>query len=332
MTATNPLTARLKAHLAGLPPPIQGALWMLGAATIMSGMNVIVRIVAETLHPFEAVFFRNLFALAFMVPWVVRGGYAELRTGSIRLYFTRAAIGLVSMLAWFYAITVMPLADAVAFSFTAPLFGTILAATVLHEVVRIRRWAATLVGFLGVVIIVRPGIDTIDLGTGAALLSAATTAISVIIVKRLTRTESATVIVAWLTLMLTPMSLLPALTVWVWPDWAALAWLALLGFCGVCGHWCMARAFAAADASLVMVFDYARLPLVAALAYFVFAERTDMWTWIGAAVIAVASIYTARREALLHRSRVAAATVAEQAQAAERTAISPNSGPGGPPR
>jgi S-adenosylmethionine uptake transporter len=321
---SDPDQPSLAARIDALSPPIQGAFWMMCCVVVMSGMNVIVRIVSESLHPFEAVFFRNLFSLVFMLPWIMRGGFGELRTGNFRLYIVRALIGLVSMMSWFYAVSIMPLSDVIALSFTAPLFGTILAATVLGEVVRARRWAATLVGFAGVIIIVRPGVDTIDLGTAVVLLSSVTTAISVVIVKRLTRTESTTAIVTYLTLMLTPMSFVGALFVWVWPSPTTLAWLFALGVCGAGGHWCMARAFAAADASLVMIFDYARLPFVAVMAYLIFGETTDMWTWIGAAVIAAASIYTARREALLHRSRMAAAAVAEQAGAAEHATVKPD--------
>jgi drug/metabolite transporter (DMT)-like permease len=193
--------------------------------------------------------------------------------------------------------------------------------------VRARRWAATIIGFLGVLIIVRPGIDSFDLGTALMLMSAGTTAMSVIIVKRLTRTESATAIVAWLTLVLVPLSLLFALPFWTWPGLSALGWLAGLGICGVMGHWCVARAFGAADASLVMVFDYVRLPITACVAYIFFDEHTDVWTWAGAAIIAAASIYTAHREAKLHRARIAAASIAQTAEVPADTSAPDPSAP-----
>lgn len=325
------LAARANRLIAGLPAPLQGAFWMLTGVVVMSGMSVMIRYASETVHPFESLFFRNLFALLFLLPWMVRGGHAEIRVSKLGIYTVRGLITFVSMASWFYAVTVIPLSQMVALSFTSPLFGTLLAVLVLHEVVRARRWAATTLGFIGVLIIIRPGIDTFDVGTGLMLMSAFTTAMSVIIVKRLTRTESTTAIVAWLTLVLVPVSLLTALPVWTWPSLTALGWLAGLGICGVMGHWCVARAFAAADASLVMVFDYVRLPITAVIAYLVFDERTDAWTWVGASIIAAASIYTAHREAKLHRARIAAAAIAEQAQAAEAPPDAPGNAPGGTP-
>ncbi|MBM3571361.1 MAG: DMT family transporter [Alphaproteobacteria bacterium] len=305
-TPPSPRQAAVIARIARLPPPLQGACWMLAAALLFSVMNIGIREATSRMHPFEVVFFRNLFSLGFLLPWLWQGGIAELRTANLKLYVIRGLIGLTAMLSWFYAVTLIPLASAVALSFTTPLFTTVLAALVLRETVRIRRWTATLVGFGGILVIIRPGIDSIDLGTALMLLSASASAVSLLIVKRLTRTESSTAIVTYLTLVLTPMSFLASVSVWTWPDLPLIGWLVGIGGTGLLAHICLVRAFAVADASLVLIFDYARLPLVALLAYLIYHETTDIWTWVGAAIIALASIYIARREAKLHRARAGA--------------------------
>ena len=167
-----------------------------------------------------------------------------------------------------------------------------------------RRWAATLVGFLGVLIILRPGFAELSLvmllPIGAALFQA----MGALLVKSLSRTEGAGTVVAYMNLLLTPMSLVPALFVWQWPSWWVLGICAFVGFTGALAHVAFTRAYALADASAVMPFDYMRLPFTAALAFLLFAEIPDFWTWVGAAVIAASAIYIGHREARLARSGV----------------------------
>ena len=141
--------------------PLAGAMWMVGACLFFAAMSGIIRHVSAELHAFEIAFLRNLFGLAFMMPWLARVGWSGLKTQRIGLYTVRGIIGLAAMLAFFWAITILPLAQVTALSFTAPLFATILAALVLREVVRARRWAAILVGFVGALIILRPGVASV---------------------------------------------------------------------------------------------------------------------------------------------------------------------------
>ena len=204
---------------------VEGALWMVTAAALFSVLNLLIRHASTELHPFQVTFFRNFFSLAFMLPWLMRAGLGGLRTRKWGLYSTRALTGLAAMLTWFYAISVMPLAEAVALNFTTPLFATVGAALFLGEVVRLRRWTATVVGFLGVLVIVRPDADAIDLMAVLVLVSACFSAASALQVKALARTESTTAMVTYMVLFLTPMSLVPALFVWSWPSWGMLVWL-----------------------------------------------------------------------------------------------------------
>jgi drug/metabolite transporter (DMT)-like permease len=264
-------------------------------------MNVLIRIAAQAMHPFEVAFFRCLFGLVFILPWIVRSGPLLLRSRNRGFFLLRAGIGLVSMATWFYGITVVPLATATAVNFTAPLFATLAAALVLHEDVRLRRWSAVVIGFVGVLVIMRPGSARLDANLFLLLLSAATAAMNNITVKFLARTEPPSRIVAFFMIYLTPLSLIPALFVWQWPAPSTFVALIGLGGVGTIAHLSVARALAAADASACAPFEFARLPFAAIIGFACFGEVTDLWTWVGAAIIAVSSIYVAYREARLTR-------------------------------
>jgi drug/metabolite transporter (DMT)-like permease len=279
-----------------LPASLRGALWMVGATTAFACMINLVRVLSADFDPLQLVFFRTAFGLLFMLPWLTGRGFGALRTQRLGLHILRAAIGLVAMTLWFITVALLPLAEVTALSFTAPVFTSVLAVLFLGEVMRARRWAATAVAFLGALIILRPGIEAVDPVALLVIVTALVWAVGSIVVKVLGRTDHPAAIVTYMTLFLTPLSLIPALFVWQTPGLFDLGLLALLGAAGSLGHVCLARALATAEASVVMPFDYLRLPLVAVVAYLLFGEVPDVWTWVGGAVIAASSIYIAQRE------------------------------------
>ena len=282
---------------AALPAPVLGALWMCAAACSFALMVVLVRHLTASFDPLQVVFFRNAFGLLAMLPWLIGHGPAALRTRRLGLHVLRAAIGIVAMVCWFTTLALLPLAQATALSFTAPIFTSVLAVLVLGEVMRARRWGAIALGFLGTLIILRPGLATLQ---PAALLAVATAMVwagSTILVKVMARTESAGAIVTYLALFSTPLSFAAAWFVWQTPTPAELGWAALLGGAGSAGHLCLTRALASAEATAVMPFDYLRLPVVAVIAYVAFGEMPDFWVWLGGAVIALSGIYITHREA-----------------------------------
>jgi drug/metabolite transporter (DMT)-like permease len=281
---------------AGLPASARGALWMCAAATAFALMITLVRQLTDGLHPLQVVFFRTAFGLLAMLPWLLRQGVGVLRTGCLRLHLLRALIGMFAMVGWFTTLALMPLAEATALSFTAPIFTSVLAVLILGEVMRLRRWSATAIGFLGALIIVRPGIAAINPVALLAIGTAAIWASSTILVKIMARTESAGAITTYMVLLTTPMTLIAALFVWQNPSLAQLGWAALLGAAGSAGHICMSRALATADATLVAPLDYLRLPIVALIAFIAFGEVPGVWVWLGGGVIAASSIYIAQRE------------------------------------
>ncbi|MDF2095564.1 DMT family transporter [Aquibaculum arenosum] len=283
--------------------PIAAALYMSAAAFGFSLMNVAIREAAQELSPLQVAFLRNFFAALTLMPWLVAGGFSALRTTRLKTYFWRAAVGLCAMMMWFTSLALLPLADAVALNFTVPLFATVGAALFLDEIVRARRWMATLVGFAGVLVILRPGFTDLSLIMLLPIAAALFQAMGALMVKSLSRTEGAGTVVAYMNLLLTPLSLVPALFVWQWPSGYALALCAFVGFTGAISHVAFTRAYALADASAVMPFDYMRLPFSAALAYLLYTELPDLWTWVGAGIIAASAIYIGQREAKLARER-----------------------------
>ena len=282
---------------AGLPASVRGALWMCAAATAFALMITLVRHLTDGLHPLQVVFLRTAFGLMAMLPWLLRQGMSVMRTARLRLHLLRALIGIFAMVGWFTTLSLMPLAEATALSFTAPIFTSVLAVLILGEVMRLRRWSATVIGFLGAVIILRPGVAAIEPAALLAVATAAVWASSTILIKVMARTESAGAITTYMVLLTTPMTLLAALFVWQNPTLGQLGWAALLGVAGSIGHFCMSRALATADATVVAPLDYLRLPIVALIAFIAFGEVPGVWVWIGAAVIAASSVYIAQREA-----------------------------------
>lgn len=299
-----------------LPQPLRATLWMILACFIFAVLNAFIRESSRALHPLEAVFFRNLFGLVFMLPWIATAGLEALDARRLKLYLGRTTVGLLSMFAWFWALKLLPFAEAIALSFASPLFATLLAALYLGEKVRLRRWSATAIGFLGVLVILRPGAAAFGAGAGLALLSAALGAFGVIFAKQLSRTESSSSVVTMMVLIQTPMALIPALFVWTWPPLSLWPLLVAMGFTGSLGHLCFVRALRLAEASSLMVYDYSRLVFAAAIGWLAFAEIPDLWTWVGSAIIAAAALYIARREAQLRRTPVAAVAGATPIEAA----------------
>jgi len=299
--------SRFAAPFAALSGAVQGALYMTGAALCFSGMNLLVRIAAEEVNPIQIAFFRNLFALLFMLPWLARVGFTALYTRRPGLHVVRALVGLAGMFLWFTSVALLPLAEAVALNFTMPLFATVGAALILGEVVRARRWTATAIGFAGTLVILRPGFTETSALALLPILAAVFMASAVLLVKVLAREDRPGTIVLYMNLYLTPLSLIPALLVWRWPSATMLLALVLLGLLAVLAHVLMTRAYARADASAVQPFDYARLPFIALLAYVFLGEVPDPWTWPGAALIAGSAIYIAQREAKLARAGLAPA-------------------------
>ena len=277
---------------------------MLGAMILFSTMGIFIKLSSSQLHPLEVVFFRNFLALFFLTPWIFHQRATVFKSNRKKLYTLRAVFNVVGMAAGFTALTLIPLAEATALSFTAPLFATLGAALILGEIVRQRRIIAIFFGFVGMLIILRPGIEAVSPGALLAIANAITIAITVLIVKKLTTTEKPITIVAYMALLQTPMALIPALFYWEWPSLITWTWLFCLAGAGTIGHLMYTKAIQLAEVSQLQPIDFVRLPIIALFGYIVFAEQPSIWVWIGGAVIFLSTAYVTHREATINKNQM----------------------------
>ena len=263
------------------------------AFSIMHGL---VRFVSEVLPPFQIAFFRNVFGLAFLLPLLMRSRFAILRTKQIGLHALRGVINMAAMLMFFTALSISPIAKVTALGFTAPIFMAILAVLVLGERFRIYRWSAIFLGFIGMLIILRPGLVAIDTGALLVTGSAALWAVAMIIIKIQSRTESSLTIVAYMGIFLGVFSIAPAL--WVWQPFGlkTLGLMVLIGLFGSIAQMAISQSLKETDPTALMPFDFLKLIWTAMIGAWFFAEIPDIYTWIGATVIFLSGLFIAFRE------------------------------------
>lgn len=287
----------------------RAALLMLGSTMFFACMAVVIRLASESLHVFEIAFFRNFFGMLAALPLLLKHGPGLLKTDQLPRYFIRCALGIGAMFCSFWAIGHLPLAHAISLTYSSPLFVTIAAVFWLGEQVRARRWSAVIVGFIGVLVIVRPGTDAFTAGSLVAVAAAILSGIVAIQIKQLSYTELADRIVLWTTLLWVPMSLLPALMVWQWPSGIVWLWVIASGLLGTGGHMLWTRALKLGDVSALTPISFMQLPVVAVAGWLLFSESLDRWTVIGAGIILAANAYIAHRETQLARRHATSAPV-----------------------
>ena len=275
----------------------RGVFWITLSITSFTLFMVAGRHVTQSMHPFEALFFRSVFMLTLMLPWAFAHP-AEIvpitwkRMGPFAL---RGFLAMANMTLLLSALALMPVAEVSAINFLRPMLTTLLAVVMLSEAVNVQRWVAVAVGFAGAMIIIRPGFADINLGAWLALASCATAAITFILVKTLTGRETPDTIAFFQPVFVMPIAAVAMLFVWEVPTWEDVGWCGVLGFFAIMTHRTMNRAFAAVELSFLQPLEFIRLPIAAVLGWFAFGDPTDMWTWIGGTVIFAASIYGTRR-------------------------------------
>ena len=302
------MTIPTEAYASALRSVTLGILWMLASCAFLSAVAVLGRYASLAgVALFQIVLLRLAFAGLAMTPIIAVRGPAMLRTPHRSLYLMRVAVGFVAMATWFAALAYAPVGEVQAIGFLMPLFATIGAGLFLGELIGWRRWTAIVVGFGGAMVILRPGIAETSLGTWLAVASALLMAASSLFIKQLADRDHPDTVVLVTTLMQCMIALGPGLYVWQPLTLELWAVFAAMGACGMVGHIMLARAFRAADASIVMGIDFARLPFTVLFAWVWFGELIELWTWIGAGIIFGAAFYTARRERRLGRIRERAA-------------------------
>ena len=269
---------------------------MILAAVSFTAMLYCVRYLEGRYPSIEVVFFRALGGLIFVIPPFLKHGLMGLQTKAFPMHLSRTLFALAAMCTFYYGVAYVSMSDATAFTFIIPLFATVGGALILREKVDTFRSTATIFGFFGTLIIIRPGFIEITIPVLVILLSAIFYAGSWISMKILTRTDSASLIVFYMNVLIVPLALIPTLLIGIIPNFTDLLYLMAVGFTGSYAHFCLARAFASADVSAVIPFDFLRLPLSVFCGWIFLAEKTDLWTWLGAIIIFASTYFIARKE------------------------------------
>ena len=268
------------------PSTLKAAFWMAGWLTAMLVMAIAGRETTRELDVFQILEMRSVIGLFMLYPLIhLAGGFARLKTARPWQQVGRNIAHYGAQFAWFKALTLIPLAQVISIEFTMPIWTAILAVAFLGERMGLWKNLAVALGIVGVVIIVRPGTSEIVPGQIIALAAAVGFAISVTMVKSLTRTDSVLTIVFWMLLIQSIIGLVPALDVWRWPSAYVWAWIIVIAFCGTFSHYCLTRAMQHADATVVVPMDFLRVPLAALAGWLLYGEGVDTLTILGAALI-----------------------------------------------
>jgi drug/metabolite transporter (DMT)-like permease len=260
-------------------------LWMVGALFSFLSMAIAGRELSAELNTFQILFFRSAIGLVIISIVLSRFGWSQVRTQHPGLHLVRNCAHYVGQFGWFFAISVIPLAQVFAIEFTIPIWTAVLAPFLLAERLTAMRSLVIAIGFGGILIILRPGMVPLEIGAASALMAAVGYALSHTLTKKITRTDTPLAVIFYMTVLQLPMGAVPSLLDWTTPSMAMLPWLVVVGATALSAHYCMARAFAHADAMVVVPMDFLRLPMVAMLGLFFYGEPLDPWVLAGAAVI-----------------------------------------------
>ena len=293
-----------------LPPNVQGALWLVSGGFIFTSTSAMIRLLSAQIESVQTAFFRAVISVVLLLPMIAAGRVKPWQSKRIAGHFWRTFMGTTSMVLGFYAVTMLPLADATAIAFSQPLFSVVVAALIAGEKVRWRRWSATVIGFVGVLVMVRPGEGSLQAGALVALANAATVALSIYLVKRLSDSETPLMILTQFAIFSTVLLAVPAILVWRWPD--VWGWLLAIGVAlsATVGQYFWVQAFKAGEMSAVAPFEYLRLPFAVFVGWLIWGEMPVIWTYVGAAIVIGSALYIAHREAQLGRERRRAALAA----------------------
>ena len=273
------------------------ALLAIGATFFGSFMGAGVKLLSDDLHPIIICFYRCLMGLIIITPFVARNNFQALKTNNMRLQIFRALINIISMICWFSAIGMMHFEKATALGFTTPLFTTILAVLVLGEVIRFHRTAALLLGFIGILIIIRPGYVPFEFGTILMLIASFSFSFVLIFVKKLSASDTSLTIIFYHLLYMTPVFFVLSLFYWQTVTLDQVIIFSMMGASGLLSHWCLAQAFKLSDTTFVMPLQFTKLIWASLIGLFVFAEQPDIWTWVGGIIIFISVVYITYREA-----------------------------------
>ena len=278
---------------------VGASLWMVGALASFSAMAIGGRELSSELTTFQILFVRSLVGLIVVSAILTWAGWGQLRFGRFGTHFVRNTIHFAAQYGWFLGIAFIPLAEVFAIEFTTPIWTAILAVVFLGERATRGRIATIIIGFVGILIILRPGAEVISIPALAVLGAAIGYACSYAFTKSLGRTDTPLTIIFFMTVIQLPMAFFPALTDWSLPSPALWPWAVTVGVAALSAHYCIARALRLADAIVVVPMDFLRLPLIAIVGVLVYAEPLDPWVLAGGVIIFAGNLINVRNSARL---------------------------------
>lgn len=277
-----------------MSPTLKAALWMIGSIASFSSMAVAGRELSSELDTFEIMMYRSLFGVVIVLSVAAFvGTLHQINRGDMKLHLVRNLAHFTGQNLWFYAVTAIPLAQVFALEFTSPLWVIVLSPLILGEKLTRTRAIAAVMGFIGILIVARPDIAGINAGVITAAASAIFFALSIMFTKRLTRTQSITCILFYLTTMQLVFGLIAAgydgdIAV---PSAEGLKLVMLIGAAGLLAHFCLTTALSLAAATVVVPIDFIRLPAIAVVGMALYGEALDLWVFAGAVIIFAGNYY-----------------------------------------
>ena len=275
----------------------KAALWMGCWLLLMVVIAIAGREATRELSVFQVMEMRSVIGLAMLWPLLhASGGLAAVRTQRLKTHLLRHSVHYVAQYGWVVALLLIPLAQLVAIEFTMPIWSALLAVVFLGERMNRVKVLAIVMGLAGVLVIVRPAASGLNPGQLIALAAAFGFAVSVVLVKSLTRSDAAIAVIFWMLIIQGLIGLVPALLLWRWPSAAIWGWVIVVAFCGTYSHYCFARAMEHADATVVVPMDFLRVPLTALAGWALYAERVDLLTVLGVVLILSGNLLNLRRQ------------------------------------
>ncbi len=259
--------------------------WMLATIFSFLLMGISGRELSAEIGPAQVVAFRNIICLAILAALFTYYGWRLARSAKPMRHLVRNTIHFASQFGWFYAIAHIPIAEVFAIEFTTPIWTALLAVLFLGERLNPARVAAVVLGFTGVLVILRPGAAVIDAASLAALAAAFGYALTYAFTKDLVATDRPLTILLWMNAVQLPLGLAVTGADWVWPSAALWPWVLVVGLVGLTSHYCLSRALVYGDTTVVIPIDFLRLPLAAGVAWLMYGETVTVYVFAGAAII-----------------------------------------------
>ena len=274
---------------------------MVAGGLLFVAVAVLVRHLGSDLPAVEAAFIRYVFGLLILIPVFLRMQWRRVRGANLKFYALRGVAHGAAVMLWFFAMARIPISEVTAIGYTTPIFTVVGAVLIFGERIHMRRIVAIIIGFIGILIILRPGFTTIQIGSLAQLVAAPCFAISFLFAKKLTNTENSSDTLVMLSIFCT-LALMPgAIYVWRPPSVVDLGWLALIAFFATAGHYAITNSIANAPLTVTQPFSFLQLIWAIIFGYLIFDEVPDLWVCIGAAIIVATISYMSHREAAAAR-------------------------------